>query len=160
MDCFQFSTKDELDDFYLKVKKKFGDQIPLDDDLIQTNDTEFQIVGPNPNGNPTIATDTTASASPYVYNCSIRSMYGLCGIFCDGDRVDGFKSCVTAQFTGVSLQTDINAWEKYDPSGTNPKWWTYVDDYTDLVEQSPDDVRQKTDWRSFHIRAINNYMRS
>ena len=155
LDCFQFSTKAELDDFYLKVKKKFGDQIPFDDDLIQTNDTEFQIVGPNPNGNPTIATDPTASASPYVYNCSIRSMYGLCGIFCDGSRVDGFKSCVTAQFTGVSLQTDINAWEKYDPSGTNPKWWTYVDDYTDLVEQSPDDVRQKTTWRSFHIRAIN-----
>ena len=155
LDCFQFSTKAELDDFYLKVKKKFGDQIPFDDGLIQTNDTEYQIVGPNPNGNPTIATDTTASASPYVYNCSIRSMYGLCGIFCDGSRVDGFKSLVTAQFTGVSLQTDINAWEKYDPSGTNPTYWTYIDDYTDLIEQSPDDVRQKTKWRAFHIRAIN-----
>ena len=35
------------------------------------------------------------------------------------------------------------------------KWWTYVDDYNDLIEQSPDDVRQKEGWRSVHVRAIN-----
>ena len=155
LDCFQFSTKAELDDFYLKVKNKFGGQVPFAEDYIQTSSTESQIVGPNPDSGSTQATDTTASASPYVYNCSIRSEYGLCGIFCDGNRVTGFKSLVTAQFTGVSLQTDINCWEKYDPSGTNPTWWTFIDDYTDYISQSPDDVRQKPGYRSFHIRATN-----
>ena len=157
LDCFQFSSKDELHDFYLKVKLKLGEKmgVPLSDDLIKVSPQEYQIVGPNPDGNPTVSTDTTGSASPYVYNCSVRSEYGLCGIFCDGSRVDGFKSLVTAQFTGVSLQTDINAWEKYNPSSEIGDWWTYLASYQDLVQQSPDDVRQKKGWRSFHIRAIN-----
>ena len=49
----------------------------------------------------TIESDTVSSASPYVFNCSIRSVYGLCGMWADGAKADGFKSMVVAQFTGV-----------------------------------------------------------
>ena len=151
LDCFQFASKDELIEFYQKIVKKFGDVVPLSDDLAKVDKTEYEIVGPNP-AVPGEATDTTASASPYVYNCSVRSNLGLCGIFCDGNKVEGFKSLVCAQFTGVSLQRDINAWEKYQSNKT----WGKLNNYNDYINKSPDDVRMRPGWTSFHIRAINN----
>jgi hypothetical protein len=43
----------------------------------------------------------------------------MCGLHADGDKADGFKSMVVAQFTGIGLQKDDNAFVKYDPnSGT------------------------------------------
>ena len=150
LDCFQFASKDELIEFYQKIVNKFGSVIPFSADLAKVDKTEYEIVGPNPTV-PDEAVDTTASASPYVYNCSIRSNYGLCGIFCDGNRVEGFKSLVCAQFTGVSLQRDLNAWEKY-----GDKKWGKFDSYEELINRSPDDVRMRPGWNSFHVRAINN----
>ena len=151
LDCFQFASKDELIEFYMKLVQKFGDVIPFSEELARTDRTEYEIVGPNPTV-PSEATDTTASASPYIYNCSVRSSLGMCGIFCDGNKVEGFKSLVTAQFTGVSLQRDINAWEKY----VGKEQWAKFEDYEDYITKSPDDVRMRPGWRSFHIRAINN----
>lgn len=55
--------------------------------------------------------NSTRSSSPYVFNCSVRSIFGLQGLFADGTRVSGFKSMVTANFTQVSLQTDPNCFE-------------------------------------------------
>lgn len=52
--------------------------------------------------------NSTRSSSPYVFNCSVRSIFGLNGMWADGSRVRGFKSMVTANFTQVSLQTDPN----------------------------------------------------
>ena len=52
--------------------------------------------------------NSTRSSSPYVFNCSVRSIFGLNGMWVDGSLVSGFKSMVTANFTQVSLQTDPN----------------------------------------------------
>ncbi len=52
--------------------------------------------------------NSTRSSSPYVFNCSVRSIFGLNGLWANGSRVSGFKSMVTANFTQVSLQTDPN----------------------------------------------------
>lgn len=52
--------------------------------------------------------NSTRSSSPYVFNCSVRSIFGLNGMWTDGGLVSGFKSMVTANFTQVSLQTDPN----------------------------------------------------
>lgn len=54
--------------------------------------------------------NSTRSSSPYVFNCSVRSIFGLSGMWADGSLVDGFKSMVTANFTQVSLQTDPNCY--------------------------------------------------
>ena len=81
------------------------------------NDTQFRIIatgfaaGSVPSADLTNAIvkaeiDTVDSSSPYIFNCSLRSTYGLCGLWADGDKVSGFKSMVVAQFTGVSLQKD------------------------------------------------------
>ena len=58
--------------------------------------------------------DSVESASPYVFNVSIRSTWGICGIHADGSKATGFKSMVIAQYTGVSLQRDDRAFIRYD----------------------------------------------
>jgi hypothetical protein len=50
--------------------------------------------------------NSTRSSSPYVFNCSVRSIFGMNGLHADGALVSGFRSMVTANFTQVSLQTD------------------------------------------------------
>jgi hypothetical protein len=52
--------------------------------------------------------NSTRSSSPYVFNCSVRSIFGMNGMHADGALVEGLKSMVTANFTQVSLQTDPN----------------------------------------------------
>ena len=69
--------------------------------------------------NPTSATltlsvDTVTSASPYIFNVSLRSVYGMCGLIADGSKSSGFKSMVLAQFTGIGLQKDDKAFVKYN----------------------------------------------
>ena len=63
----------------------------------------------------TIETDTVTGASPYVFNVSLRSVYGMNGMLADGATASGFKSMVVAQFTAVSLQKDDRAFVKYNP---------------------------------------------
>jgi hypothetical protein len=62
-----------------------------------------------------IETDTVSGASPYIFNISLRSVWGMQGLLADGDKAAGFKSTVLAQFTGISLQKDDRAFVKYNP---------------------------------------------
>ena len=64
----------------------------------------------------TIETDTVTGASPYIFNVSLRSVFGMNGVLADGAKASGFKSIVVAQFTGVSLQKDDRAFVKYNPT--------------------------------------------
>jgi len=64
----------------------------------------------------TIETDTVSGASPYIFNISLRSVYGMNGMHADGSKASGFRSMVVAQFTGVSLQKDDRAFVKYNPT--------------------------------------------
>tara|TARA_B100000686_G_scaffold354220_1_gene463332 strand:+ start:4801 stop:10065 length:5265 start_codon:yes stop_codon:yes gene_type:complete len=63
----------------------------------------------------TIESDTVRGASPYIFNCSMRSVYGMQGMLADGNNATGFRSMVVAQFTGISLQKDDRAFVKYNP---------------------------------------------
>ena len=62
----------------------------------------------------TIETDTVSGASPYIFNISMRSVWGMNGMLADGSKATGFRSMVVAQFTGVSLQKDDRAFVKYN----------------------------------------------
>ena len=64
--------------------------------------------------NVNVEVDTVTGASPYIFNISLRSVFGMQGLHADGSKATGFKSMVTAQFTGVSLQKDDNAFIKYN----------------------------------------------
>ena len=79
-------------------------------------DLELQTPGDasgNPGGTVVIETDTVTGASPYIFNISMRSVYGMNGMHADGSKASGFRSMVVAQFTGVSLQKDDRAFVKY-----------------------------------------------
>jgi len=62
----------------------------------------------------TIETDTVSGASPYIFNISLRSVWGMNGMHADGAKASGFRSMVVAQFTAVSLQKDDRAFVKYN----------------------------------------------
>lgn len=157
--CFEFASKTELDEFYGKIRAAFAGPANtggLDPALAVTRESEYQIVGPRPaSGSQDVNSDTTISASPYIFNCSIRSNYGLCGIFADGAKPTGFRSMVLAQFTGVSLQRDLSCWQKYVANQT-PAWGGYFANYADYINSDPNDVRMHPARRSFHIRAVND----
>jgi microcystin-dependent protein len=67
----------------------------------------------------TIETDTVSGASPYIFNISMRSIWGMNGMHADGSKSSGFRSMVVAQFTGVSLQKDDRAFVKYNSKSRN-----------------------------------------
>jgi len=99
--------------------------------------------------------DTVSSASPYIFNVSLRSVFGMCGMHADGSKAAGFKSMVVAQYTGVSLQKDDNAFILYDEGA-------FYDENT-LPENSPERPLHtnskaifKPDFENSHIRASNN----
>jgi hypothetical protein len=98
-----------------------------------------------------IAVDTVNSSSPYIFNISLKSVYGMCGLLADGSKSDGFKSMVVAQFTGIGLQKDDNAFVKYDYSTGQYK------DSTSIADLHKDSLsRFKPSYENFHIKATNN----
>jgi hypothetical protein len=126
------------------------------------SDTEIQYQIQNPPANPlpavngailTITSDTVTSASPYIFNVSLRSVYGMCGVLADGAKATGFKSMVIAQFTGIGLQKDDNAFVLYDPENG-----TYQDSTVPGNETISTNSRStfKPEYRNFHIKAIND----
>ena len=80
--------------------------------------TTFRYIIKDPNqaapaNNPTatgstvrVEIDNVDSSSPYIFNISLRSTWGTCGMHADGSKSTGFKSMVVAQFTAISLQKD------------------------------------------------------
>ena len=82
--------------------------------LLPSFDANLQTPGSSTNGSVIVETDTVSGASPYVFNISMRSVYGLNGMKADGNKATGFRSMVVAQFTGVSLQKDDRAFVKYN----------------------------------------------
>ena len=104
-------------------------------------------------GAPTlnIVVDSVTSASPYIFNCSLRSVYGMCGLHADGSKADGFKSMVVAQFTGIGLQKDDNAFVKYNAiSGVYEDSTAVSNLHTDTS------AVYKPDYENFHIKASND----
>ena len=82
------------------VLEKFKEDI-----VVEPNVNDAQII---------VETDTVNGASPYIFNISLRSVFGMNGMHADGSKATGFRSMVVAQFTGVSLQKDDRAFVKYN----------------------------------------------
>ena len=104
-----------------------------------------------PSGNPTatgatveVEVDNVDSSSPYIFNCSLRSTWGMQGMHADGAKSTGFKSMVVAQFTGVSLQKDDNAFIKWDGSA-------YI-----AGSHTDGDSIYKTAYRNHHVKCSND----
>jgi hypothetical protein len=161
LSAFEFCSESELSAYYAKVATAFGLN-PVDVGIV--NPGETQITTTYPDGTAVPEVDSTRGSSPYIFNCSLRSDYGMCGMFLDGDKVTGFKSMVVAQFTNVSLQKDMNAWEVYG-SGS----WGVPASYAAYISSDINNVRYRIagnidhttgcyeiDYRSFGFKCINN----
>ena len=77
----------------------------------------------------------------------------MCGLFADGTKADGFKSMVLAQFTGIGLQKDNNAFVKYDKTSGTYQDSTYAGNeniHTDSL------AVYKPTYSNYHIRCSNN----
>ena len=96
-------------------------------------------------------TDTVSSASPYIFNISLRSVYGMSGMHADGSKASGFKSMVVAQFTGVSLQKDDNAFCKFDTATGGFNFASTVDN----IHSDPE-AKYRPEYYNYHIKASNN----
>jgi len=116
----------------------------------------------------TIETDTVSGASPYIFNISLRSVYGMNGLHADGSKASGFRSTVVAQFTAVSLQKDDRAFAKYNQESRSYQTVNYsavygsslIDgasqtDSTKVYHLDPRAIYRK-DWESSHIKITND----
>jgi hypothetical protein len=129
-------------------------------DFLSPTQITYKVSVPPTNPLPTIAgvtlnisVDTVASASPYIFNISLRSVFGMCGMHADGDKATGFKSMVVAQFTGIGLQKDDNAFVKY-----NEETGLYEDKTSPGNENLHSNSRaiHKPDYSNYHIKCSNN----
>ena len=149
----QRNTDGELNQYYAKIDAWQG----RSGDISDVRTEEFQIVGDR-SKNYTI--DTVNSCSPYIFNCSLRSVFGMCGMHTDGYKVaeNSFKSMVVAQFTGISLQKDRDVFiSPKDLEGDRDNT-TYNDDDPSTAQPpifADPDAQYKTDCRHFHIKASN-----
>jgi len=129
-------------------------------DIIDSTNFKYQVLNAPVNPLPTVTgatinlqVDTVTSASPYIFNVSLRSVFGMCGVLSDGDKATGFKSMVIAQFTGIGLQKDKNAFIKYDPSSGEYKDSTFVGNANINTDSL---AVYKPSYRNFHIKTIND----
>ena len=95
--------------------------------------------------------DTVDSASPYVFNCSLRSVWGINGMHADGAFATGFKSMVVAQFTGISLQKDDRAFVVYNQSTGQ-----YEPQAAGSGAHINGFAEYRRGWRHVHIHASND----
>jgi|TARA_R100000084_G_scaffold27932_1_gene10139 hypothetical protein len=125
-------------------------------------------LAPGANATATIETDTVTGASPYIFNISLRSVFGMQGMHADGSKADGFRSMVVAQFTAVSLQKDDRAFVKYNPSNrtfdsigitkvTGSKLSSESSATNDkFVYHLDSDAVYREGWKTTHIKMTND----
>ena len=145
------------------------------------SDTQFTYLLPGlasyPNINPspsaasatvTIETDTVSGASPYIFNISLRSVFGMNGLHADGNKSSGFRSTVVAQFTAVSLQKDDRAFVKYNQESRSYEGVSVTPVYgsslaegasqtnSNQVYHLDPDAIYRSGWESSHIKISND----
>jgi len=116
----------------------------------------------------TVETDTVSGASPYIFNCSLRSVWGMNGMHADGRKASGFRSMVVAQFTAVSLQKDDRAFVKYNQSSRSYESVTYTPVYganlpsgasqtnSNFVYHLDQNAIYRNGWETSHIKISND----
>ena len=80
----------------------------------------------------------------------------MCGMLADGNKATGFRSMVVAQYTGIGLQKDDNAFVKYNES--TPPTGQYDDNTVagNATISTNSKARYKPSYRNFHVKVTNN----
>jgi len=139
--------------------RKFIYEVPVVVGAIGTNIVSGQTISVDTtpalgqNAQTLAEVDSVESASPYVFNVSIRSTWGICGIWANGLKATGFRSMVIAQYTGVSLQKDDRAFIRYDEYSNTWNQASLADAFATVPYHAKGDSYWKDEWRNFHVRA-------
>jgi len=133
--------------------------------------SSYPTINPSPSASGatvTVETDTVSGASPYIFNVSLRSVWGMNGLHADGSKASGFRSTVVAQFTAVSLQKDDRAFVKYNKSSRTYQGVNYTTVYgsslsegasqtnSDQVYHLDPDAVYRRGWETSHIKISND----
>ena len=120
------------------------------------------------NAEVSVEVDTVTGASPYIFNCSLRSVYGMQGMNADGAKATGFRSMVVAQFTGISLQKDDRAFVKYNKQSRKYDGISYQRQTGELLSSESSSLNAATvyhldkdavyrdGWKTAHITIQND----
>ena len=104
----------------------------------------------------TLSNDTVTSASPYIFNTSLRSVFGMNGMHADGAKATGFRSMVVAQFTGIGLQKDDRAFVLFNQNSPSTGLYDSSNSAGNETLSNNSRAIHKPEWRNFHIRVSNN----
>lgn len=136
--ALEFATQPELNVYYSKAQRAFS--------LLTFSGTvnnaevaqgETTIVANTP-AVPDFEVDTVDNSSPYIFNCSLRSDWGMSAADVDGSKVNGFKSALFCNFTVVSLQNDAEVYEVYD--SVSASWISLKQRYANATGTPLDEV--------------------
>jgi len=120
------------------------------------------------NAEVSVEVDTVTGASPYIFNCSLRSVLGMQGMKADGAKATGFRSMVVAQFTGISLQKDDRAFVKYNKQSRKYDGISYQRQTGELLSSESSSLNAATvyhldkdavyrdEWKTAHITIKND----
>jgi hypothetical protein len=155
LSALSFATAVELNEMYAKVQRafsllSFGGTV--NNAEVAPGETTIVALTPQP---PDVSVNTISNASPYIFNCSLRSEYGMSGVEVDGSKVEGFKSALLCNFTSVSLQNDSEVYEVYDGQGENPTnaWISLKQAYANYAEV---EVQTVTDAQAMEFLTSGN----
>ena len=143
-----YASQDELEQSYAKTFAALGSSANLSAALTRARLSEYQVVGPI-SGTPSRAWDTVKGASPYPERISLRTEWGMGGLFIDGRKLQGLRSTVTAQYTVVQQQTDLNSIQIY--SGGS---WITPANYQAYLDAQPNDTRIKPERMHCQVLAV------
>jgi hypothetical protein len=143
-----YASQAELEQSYAKTFAALGSSANLSAALTRARLSEYQVVGPI-SGTPSRAWDTVRGASAYPERISLRTEWGMGGLFIDGRKLQGLRSTVTAQYTVVQQQTDLNSIQIY--SGGS---WITPPNYQAYLDAQPNDTRIKPERMHCQVLAV------
>ncbi len=112
--AIKYTTDIELEGLYDKVQRAFSTlSFSGTASNAEVAPGENIIVASTPEA-PNLETNSVENSSPYAYNISLRSSWGMNGLDVDGSAVLGFKSALSCNFTVVSVNNDPEVYEVYD----------------------------------------------
>ena len=159
--CHLFSalgaaSQDELNLFYDKIEATVGAGADLASALLVARSSEYQTPGPiNQTEPPSAAWNTVDGASPYPFQVSVRSKWGMGSVFWDGAKMAGLKSMVRANFTNTNQQRDLRCFQVYE----NGNWVTLANDDAGRAKYyaaNPDNRRYHPARLSYGLLAVRD----
>jgi hypothetical protein len=125
--AIEYANDVELDALYDKVQRAFSTlSYSGTASNAEVSTGETIIVASTPE-TPNIETNSVENSSPYVFNVSLRSQWGMCGMSVNGTGVGGFKSALSCNFTVVSVNNDPDVYEVYDDEEWKPLRTAYAE---------------------------------